>query len=92
MTDLFTKLTSTPEGMKLYQQERASLEMTGLICRILEEEGITRKRLGKRIGKSKKYIDEFLDGMKKMDVRKISNILLALNHEVHFSASKMEKR
>lgn len=81
---LMERLTSTPEGMRLYQQERAIQEVTDLVCQIMEEEKISRAELARRLGKSKGYVTQLLDGRTNMTVRTLSDVFLALNHVIHF--------
>jgi transcriptional regulator with XRE-family HTH domain len=81
---LTEKLTATPEGMKLYQQERAILELTELLCEIMEGQGVTRSELARRLGKTKGYITQLLDGRTNMTVRTMSDVFGVLDRAVHF--------
>src|SRR3974377_1125834 len=78
MKTLIEKLTATPEGMRLYQQERAIQEATDLICEIMEEDGVSRAELARRLGKTKGYITQLLDGRTNMTVRTLSDVLSVL--------------
>ena len=66
---LTEKLTGTAEGMRLYQQERAILEVTELVCRLMDEQGVTRPELARRLGRTKGYIDRLLDGRDRKSTR-----------------------
>ena len=81
---LTEKLTKTKEGMRLYQQERAILEVTELVCEVMEEQDVSRSELARRIGKTKGYITQLLDGRANMTVRTISDVFVALDRAVHF--------
>lgn len=81
---LTEKLTKTPEGMRLYQQERAILEVTELVCELMEEQDVSRSELAERLGKTKGYITQLLDGRTNMTVRTISDVFTALDRAVHF--------
>ena len=81
---LIEKLTQTPEGMRLYQQERAIQEATDLICEVMEERGVGRADLARRLGKTKGYITQLLDGRRNMTVRTMSDVFGALNCAIHF--------
>ena len=78
--------TSTREGMTLYQQERTILETTVLIRGLLKAEGMTKAELANRLGKSKAYVTQLLNGNANMTLRTISDILLALGKSLHLSA------
>lgn len=77
------KLSKTKE----YHCERAILEVTELICELMEREGVRRIDLADRLGKTKGYITQLLEG-RNMTIRTISDICFALGFELHFSASK----
>lgn len=81
---LIEKLTSTPEGMRLYQQERAIQDVTDLICEVMDEEQVSRSQLAGRIGKTKGYVTQLLDGRANMTVRTISDVFCALGRAIHF--------
>lgn len=81
---LIEKLTKTPDGMRLYQQERAIQELTDLICELMDEQHVTRTDLAHRLGKTPGYITQLLDGRANMTIRTISDVLHALNRAVHF--------
>lgn len=81
---LTEKLTATTEGMRLYQQERAILEVTELLCRLMDEQRITRSQLAKRLGISKGYVTQLLDGRSNMTLRTVSDVFFSLGRAVHF--------
>jgi antitoxin component HigA of HigAB toxin-antitoxin module len=86
---LTERLTATAEGMRLYQQERAILETTELLCQLMEQQGVTRAELAKRLGKSKGYITQLLDGRTNMTLRTISDVLTALDRALHVQAGSL---
>lgn len=81
---LIDRLTKSAEGMRLYQQERAIQELTDMICEVMDEEEVSRSELARRIGKTKGYITQLLDGRTNMQVRTISDVFTALDRTVHF--------
>lgn len=86
---LTEKLTQTAEGMRLYQQERAILEVTELICQLMDERDMSRSELAKRLGRTKGYITQLLDGRANLTVRMISDIFTALDCAVHFQETSL---
>lgn len=78
------KLTRTEQGMRLYQQERAILDVTELICQLMDEEHVTRSVLAGRLGRSRGYVTQLLDGRANMTVRTISDVFVALGRALHF--------
>ncbi|MCY3020138.1 MAG: helix-turn-helix transcriptional regulator [Planctomycetota bacterium] len=75
----FTKKT---QGMRLFQQERAILQVTELICQLMQEQGVSRSQLAKRLGKTNGYVTQLLDGETNMTLRTVSDVFLCLGHAV----------
>ncbi len=76
---------STPEGKAAFEQERAILEVTILIRRILKEENLTKSDLASRMNRSKSYVTQLLDGRANMTVRTIADVMTALGRSLHFA-------
>jgi len=72
------KHTADPERMKAFQQERLILEVTELISRRMEEQGVSKAQLAERLGKTKGYITQLLDGRANMTLRTVSDVLFVL--------------
>ena len=79
MTDTeINKFVRDPESMRFYQQERIILDVTERICEAMEEQRINRVQLALKLGKSKGYISQLLDGSANMTLRTMSDVFLAL--------------
>ena len=59
-----------PEFRKLLAQEELILEVTETICELLENEKISRKELADRLGKSKGFISQLLNGGRNLTLRR----------------------
>ena len=70
------EFTSTPEGMADFQRERVILDVAILIRRLLKEQGLTKAELASRLGKSKAFITQILNGRANMTLRTISDVML----------------
>ncbi len=77
------------DDLRLLQQERAILEITELLCDVMEEENVSRADLAERLGRTKGYVTQLLDGRRNMTVRTISDVFYALGRAVHFSSNRM---
>jgi hypothetical protein len=88
---LIRQLTQTPEGERLYQQERTILEMTELICKLMQEKDVAKKDLAERLGKSKSFITQLLSGSRNMTVRTLSDVLWALDSRIHADAEPIPR-
>jgi transcriptional regulator with XRE-family HTH domain len=89
---LSQEITTTEEGRRLLNQESAILEVTELICEHLEEENVSRRELADRLGKTKGYITQLLDGRANMTIRTIADVFTALGAVIHFHTDRDTKR
>ncbi|HLJ12099.1 MAG TPA: helix-turn-helix transcriptional regulator [Planctomycetaceae bacterium] len=92
MNSLKDRLASSKEGLLLWNQERAILDITELVCDLMADEGVTRKDLADRLETTKSYITQLLDGTTNMTVRTISDVFSVLGYEFHASARRMEQK
>ena len=76
--NLVEELTRSPKLMQLFQRERLAIEITELLCQLMEEQDITNKDLAKRLGLSKKKVISFFQKDSKMTVEEISDLFFAL--------------
>ena len=71
-----------PEFRKLLAQEELILEVTETICEILENEKVSRKELADRLGKSKGFVSQLLNGGRNLTLRTVADILHVLGYKV----------
>jgi transcriptional regulator with XRE-family HTH domain len=71
--------------MRLFQQERAIYEATELLEDVMRETGVTRTELAKRLGKSKGWVTQLLDGEANKTIRTIADAFAVLGREFHCS-------
>jgi len=81
-TSLSAQITSTPEGMKVWQQERVIFEVTERICDLMREQGISRSDLAGKLVRSRGYVTQLLSG-KNLTLRTLSDVYLALGRQFH---------
>lgn len=84
------KITSTREGLLVWHQERVIFETTNLMCELMDQAGVTRTDLAKRMGRTKGYITQLLDGTANMTLRTVSDVFVALNRQFHPAESPLE--
>ena len=77
-----------PEFRKLLAQEELILEVTEIICDLLENEKISRKELADRLGKSKGFISQLLNGGRNLTLRTVADILHVLGYKVTLTPYK----
>lgn len=88
---LTDKLTKTPEDRRLYERERTVLEVTELICELMEKQGVSRDELAGRKGWHRYAIDCTLNGDSNTRLCDLFDLLCALGHRVHFSVEPLEE-
>lgn len=76
-------IVSREEGQRIWNQEQAVFDVTELICGIMNEQEVTRAELATKLGKSRPYITQLLDGATNMTIRTVADVLGALGHRLH---------
>lgn len=84
------QITKNRAGLKIWHQERAILETTELVCEIMEEQNISRVELAKRMGVTKGFVTQLLDGTANMTLRTVSDVFVALGYEFHPTRSPLD--
>ena len=72
------QFVSDKEQMRLYQQEYLIMQVTEHICELMEQNGVSRSELADRLGTTKGYITQLLDGRANMTLRKLADVCMAL--------------
>ena len=78
------------EFRKLLAQEELILEVTETICEVLEKEKISRKELADRLGKTKGFVSQLLNGGRNLTLRTVADILHVLGYKVALKPLKEE--
>jgi len=87
---LSQQVAVTKEGRRLLQEEGAILEVTELICELMEKMGVSRSELARRLGKTKGYVTQLLNGETNMTLRTIAGVFATLDQELHVSTKPCE--
>lgn len=80
---LASRITATPEGMKVWQRERVMVEITERICDLMDANGVSRADLAKSLGKTRGYVTHILKGNANLTIATISDVYLALSRQFH---------
>jgi transcriptional regulator with XRE-family HTH domain len=87
---LLDKYMEDPEFARLMAQGDLIMEVTETLCELLEKEKISRKELADRLGKSKGFISQLLNGGRNLTLRTVADILHVLGYKVALTAHKEE--
>jgi transcriptional regulator with XRE-family HTH domain len=85
---LLEEYLKDPEFAKLMAQEDLIMEVTETLCDLLEKEKISRKELADRLGKSKGFISQLLNGGRNLTLRTVADILHVLGYKVALTPYK----
>jgi transcriptional regulator with XRE-family HTH domain len=78
-----------PEFRRLLAQEELILEVTEVLCGLLEEEKISKKELADRLGKTKGFVSQLLNGGRNLTLRTVADILHVLGYKVTLTPQKI---
>jgi transcriptional regulator with XRE-family HTH domain len=85
---LLDKYMEDPEFAKLMAQGDLIMEVTETLCELLEREKVSRKELADRLGKSKGFVSQLLNGGRNLTLRTVADILYVLGYKVSLTAYK----
>src|SRR5437867_6731681 len=78
---LVEQYVEDPEHMRVFQQERAIYEVTELLESAMRELGISRAQLARRLGRSRGWVTQLLDGEANKTIRTIADVFAVLGRE-----------
>lgn len=81
---LQTWLDEATEHQRAFAEEQLILDVTEAIWAELDRQGITKAELAARLGKSKAYVTQLLNGSRNMTLRTLADIAFALGVEARF--------
>src|SRR5690348_11759657 len=77
---------ATEERRMKFEQEGAILDATEAICRLMNERGVNRAELARRLNTTRGHVTQLLSGEHNLTLRKLSDIFYALGSGVTFQA------
>ena len=78
---LVEQYVADPQHMREYQQERAIYEVTELLETEMDVQGVSRSQLAKKLGRSKSWVTQLLDGDKNKTIRTLADVFAVLGCE-----------
>ncbi|MHB8068285.1 MAG: helix-turn-helix domain-containing protein [Desulfobaccales bacterium] len=87
---LMDEYLEDPEFARLMAQGDLIMEVTETLCELLEKEGVSRKELAERLGKSKGFVSQLLNGGRNLTLRTVADILHVLGYNVTLTPHKKE--
>jgi transcriptional regulator with XRE-family HTH domain len=87
-TTILDEYLEDEEFRRLFAQEDLILEVTERICELLEKDKISRKELADRLGKSKGFVSQLLNGGRNLTLRTVADILHVLGYKASLKPFK----
>lgn len=81
----FEILSANPEFRKLLAVESLVLEAGELIARLMESRGVNRAELARRLGKSRAWVTQLLNGRANLTLKTLAEVAWALEAEVQLA-------
>ncbi len=85
---LLEKYMEDPEVARLVIQGELIMEVTETLCELMEKEKVSRKELADRLGKSKGFVSQLLNGGRNLTLRTVADILHVLGYRVSLTPYK----
>lgn len=79
---------SSARNRRLLREEELILEVTEAVSVVMQEEGISKTQLAKRLGKTKGFISQLLSGGRNLTLRTLARLVDALGYRVTITVSK----
>jgi transcriptional regulator with XRE-family HTH domain len=86
----FQELMSDHEGRRLYFREDLIFEITEVICRTMQEKGVSKTQLAKLLNVSKSNITQLLSGDHNMRLTSVADLLYALDVKLKVTTERIQ--
>jgi len=87
---LMDQYLEDPEFARMMAQGDLIMEVTETLCELLEKERVSRKELAERLGKTKGFVSQLLNGGRNLTLRTVADILHVLGYKVSLVPHKVE--
>jgi antitoxin component HigA of HigAB toxin-antitoxin module len=87
MKTLNEYIESTPEE---FRQEELILETTELICKMMNQNGMSKSELATKLKKSKAHISQCLSGEQNLTLRTLADVFGALGYRMQVGATPLD--
>ena len=80
----YERLISDPKRRQQIEEEEFILKLTEKLCEMMKEQGITRSQLAEKLGTSRAFISQLLNGGRNMTLRTLFRLSRSLDSDVNF--------
>ena len=86
----FEEFLSDDENQKLYHQEGLIVEFAEMVVELMEQKGIKKKDIARKLDVSASQITQWLDGSANLQLRTVSDILFTLDSKLKMEAEALK--
>jgi transcriptional regulator with XRE-family HTH domain len=79
-----------PAEMQEFFEERSLEGVSGLICDLMERHDVNRAELANRLGKTRGWVTQLLDGEKNKTIRTLADVFFVLGYAIEFKEKPIE--
>ena len=90
LTDVERLEHSSTEARRLLNQEKLILEVTEALSEAIEEQGLTRSEVAKRLGKTKGFVSQLLAGGRNLTLRTVADVADAIGISLKVAVEQRE--
>lgn len=88
---LFEKFIEDPKRRQHYEREALALQASELIFELMEQEGMTKAELAERIGTSRAYVTQVLNGSRNMTIHTLADLAFATGCKIRLEPSRLRE-
>ena len=85
-------LMESPEYRRLYAIEGLVTDAAELVARLMEEQGVNKAELARRLGKSRAWVTQLLSGKANMTIRTFAELAYVLGAEVDLAVQQQKRK
>lgn len=78
-------LSENKDNQREFNQERLIVDVAEMIMKTLNDDGVNQVELANKLGKTKGYVSQLLNGSRNMTLRTLADIATELDKKVEFS-------
>src|SRR5437016_3435832 len=85
-------LMENPDYRRLYAVEGLVTDAADLVARLMEQQGITKAELSRKLGKSRAWVTQLLSGKANMTIRTFAEVTHSLGAQVRLTAESRHSK
>jgi len=82
MKSRYEELIQDPEARKQLATESLVLEATETVIELMQDQNVTKAELARRLGRSRAFVTQLLDGRANMTLKTLAEVAQALGREL----------